>query len=165
MTWVNIIVQGILVGGLYALFAAGLSLIFGVMRLVNIAHGDFIVASAYLGWVVVQVTGLHPLASLIIVVPIAMLFGYALQLGIFNRTLGKDVLPPLLVTFGLSVIIQNALLETFTADNRKLFYGTAGRQYRLPATVAVHRRCRCDRRAAISLLQNRAGPRFPCHFG
>jgi branched-chain amino acid transport system permease protein len=123
MTWVNIIVQGILVGGLYALFAAGLSLIFGVMRLVNIAHGDFIVASAYLGWVVVQVTGLHPLASLIIVVPIAMLFGYALQLGIFNRTLGKDVLPPLLVTFGLSVIIQNALLGTFTADNRKLNVG------------------------------------------
>jgi branched-chain amino acid transport system permease protein len=123
MTWVNIIIQGILVGGLYALFAAGLSLIFGVMRLVNIAHGDFIVASAYLGWVVVQLTGLHPLASIILVVPIAMAFGYALQLAIFNRTLGKDVLPPLLVTFGLSVILQNALLETFTADNRKLNAG------------------------------------------
>jgi branched-chain amino acid transport system permease protein len=120
MTWVNIIIQGVLVGGLYALFAAGLSLIFGVMRLVNIAHGDLIVAAAYLAWSVVYMTGLHPLASLVIVVPLAMLFGYALQRGVLNRTLGKDILPPLLVTFGLSVIIQNALLEGFTADTRKL---------------------------------------------
>jgi branched-chain amino acid transport system permease protein len=120
MTWVNIIIQGVLVGGLYALFAAGLSLIFGVMRLVNIAHGDLIVAAAYLAWSTVYLTGLHPLVSLVVVIPLAMLFGYALQFGILNRTLGKDILPPLLVTFGLSVMIQNALLEGFTADTRKL---------------------------------------------
>jgi branched-chain amino acid transport system permease protein len=120
MTWINIIAQGILVGGLYALFAAGLSLIFGVMRLVNIAHGDLIVAAAYLAWSICYATGMHPLISLIAVVPLSMLFGYALQFGILNRTLGKDILPPLLVTFGLSVIIQNALLEGFTADTRKL---------------------------------------------
>jgi branched-chain amino acid transport system permease protein len=124
MTWVNIIVQGILVGGLYALFAAGLSLIFGVMRLVNIAHGDLIVAAAYLAWSIVYLTGLHPLVSLLVVVPLAMVFGYALQRGIFNHTLGKDILPPLLVSFGLSIIIQNALLEGFTADSRKLNAGT-----------------------------------------
>jgi branched-chain amino acid transport system permease protein len=123
MIWVNIIIQGILVGGLYALFAAGLSLIFGVMRLVNIAHGDLIVAAAFLAWTVVQATGLNPLVSLIVVVPIAMVFGYALQRGILNRTLGKDILPPLLVTFGLSVILQNGLLELFTADSRKLNAG------------------------------------------
>jgi branched-chain amino acid transport system permease protein len=123
MTWVNIIIQGILVGGLYALFAAGLSLIFGVMRLVNIAHGDLIIAVAYLAWSIVHVTGLHPLLSLLLVIPIAMGFGYALQYGILNRTLGKDILPPLLVTFGLSVIIQNGLLEIFTADPRKLNAG------------------------------------------
>ncbi|NJM31175.1 MAG: branched-chain amino acid ABC transporter permease, partial [Rhizobiales bacterium] len=123
MVWVNIVVQGVLVGGLYALFAAGLSLIFGVMRLVNIAHGDLIVAAAYLAWVIVYATGIHPLLSLVLVVPLAMLSGYALQLGILNRTLGKDILPPLLVTFGLSVIIQNALLEGFTADTRKLNAG------------------------------------------
>ena len=123
MIWVNIIIQGILVGGLYALFAAGLSLIFGVMRLVNIAHGDFIVATAFLAWVVVQATGLNPLLSLIIVVPLAMAFGYALQKWILNSTLGKDILPPLLVTFGLSVILQNGLLEVFTADSRKLNAG------------------------------------------
>ncbi len=123
MDWVNAIVQGILIGGLYALFAAGLSLIFGVMRLVNIAHGDLIVFAAFVALVIVQQTGLHPLASLIFVVPLMALFGYVLQLGILNRTLGKDILPPLLVTFGLSVIIQNGLLEIFTADSRKLDAG------------------------------------------
>ena len=124
MIWVNSVVQGILVGGLYALFAAGLSLIFGVMRLVNIAHGDMIVGAAYLAWTIVHVTGLNPLASLVVVVPLAMVFGYGLQAGILNRTLGKDILPPLLVTFGLSVIIQNGLLALYTADNRKLNAGS-----------------------------------------
>jgi branched-chain amino acid transport system permease protein len=123
VTWVNTIIQGILVGGLYALFAAGLSLIFGVMRLVNIAHGDLIVAAAYLAWVVIQMTGMHPLLSLVLVVPFAMAFGYALQRFVLNRTLGRDILPPLLVTFGLSVILQNGLLELFTADSRKLNAG------------------------------------------
>ena len=124
MIWVNIIVQGILVGGLYALFAAGLSLIFGVMRLVNIAHGDLIVAAAYLAWFICHMTGMHPLISIFIVVPLAMLAGYGLQRFILNRTLGKDILPPLLVTFGLSVIIQNGLLELFTVDSRKLNAGS-----------------------------------------
>lgn len=119
----NAILQGVLVGGLYALFAAGLSLIFGVMRLVNISHGDLIVAAAYLSWTAVQVTGLHPLLCVIFAVPIAAAFGYVVQRGILNRTLGKDILPPLLVTFGLSVIIQNGLLQSFSADSRKLDAG------------------------------------------
>jgi branched-chain amino acid transport system permease protein len=123
MAWVNGIVQGILLGGLYALFATGLSLIFGIMRLVNIAHGDLIVLAAFLGLVVVQALGLHPLVALVIVVPVMALFGYALQRLLLNRTLGRDILPPLLVTFGLSVIIQNGLLEIFTADSRKLHAG------------------------------------------
>ncbi len=123
MDWVNAVVQGVLVGGLYALFAAGLSLIFGVMRLVNIAHGDLIVLAAFVSLVMVEATGLHPLASLLLVVPLMALAGYALQRGILNHTLGKDILPPLLVTFGLSVILQNGLLEIFTADSRKLNAG------------------------------------------
>ncbi len=126
MDLVNTILQGVLVGGLYALFAAGLSLIFGVMRLVNIAHGDLIVLAAYVAMVVVKLTGLHPLVSLIFVVPIMAAFGYALQRGILNRTLGGDLLPPLLVTFGLSVILQNGLLTVFTADSRKLDAGRVG---------------------------------------
>lgn len=123
MDWVNAVLQGILLGGLYALFAAGLSLIFGVMRLVNIAHGDFIVLAAFLGLVVTGALGLHPLPALAIVVPVMALLGYALQRGILNQTLGRDILPPLLVTFGLSVILQNGLLEIFTADPQKLSAG------------------------------------------
>lgn len=122
--WLNALVQGMLLGGLYALFAAGLSLIFGVMRLVNIAHGDLIVLSAYLGLSVTAVLGLHPLAAMVIVVPAMGLIGYGLQRGILNRTLGDDLLPPLLVTFGLSVIIQNMLLEVYSADPQKLDAGT-----------------------------------------
>ncbi|MGI9493443.1 MAG: branched-chain amino acid ABC transporter permease [Geminicoccaceae bacterium] len=123
MDWINAIVQGALLGGLYALFAAGLSLIFGVMRLVNIAHGDLIVLAAYLGLTVTASSGLHPLIALVIVVPAMAALGYALQRGILNITLGDDILPPLLVTFGLSIIIQNALLETYTADPQKLSAG------------------------------------------
>nr|WP_306268609.1 branched-chain amino acid ABC transporter permease [Pararhizobium sp. IMCC3301] len=123
MDWVNAVLQGVLLGGLYALFAAGLSLIFGVMRLVNIAHGDFIVLAAFLGLVVTGTLGLHPLLALVIVVPVMALLGYVLQRGILNQTLGRDILPPLLVTFGLSVILQNGLLEIFTADPQKLSAG------------------------------------------
>ncbi len=123
MNLLNAVVQGILLGGLYALVAAGLSLIFGVMRLVNIAHGDLIVLAGYVALVAVWATGLHPLLTLIVVVPIMAVLGYALQRGVLNRTLGADILPPLLVTFGLSVIIQNGLLQTFTADSQKLQAG------------------------------------------
>jgi len=123
MEWANAIVQGILLGGLYALFAAGLSLIFGVMRLVNVAHGDLIVMAAYLALVVAQSLGVHPLVTLLIVTPVMAVVGYALQRGILNGTLGDDILPPLLVTFGLSVILQNGLLEVFTADNQKMNAG------------------------------------------
>jgi len=123
MGWVNVILQGVLIGGLYAMFAAGLSLIFGVMRLVNIAHGDLIVLAAYIALMATQGLGVDPLTSLLLVVPVMAAIGYALQRGLLNRTLGADLLPPLLVTFGLSIIIQNGLLEWFTADSRKLQAG------------------------------------------
>jgi branched-chain amino acid transport system permease protein len=123
MDWVNTVVQGALLGGLYALFAAGLSLIFGVMRLVNIAHGDLIILAAYLGLTVTTVAGINPMLALFIVVPAMGILGYALQRGILNQTLGDDLLPPLLVTFGLSVILQNGLLEIYTADPQKMDAG------------------------------------------
>src|ERR1700748_3992093 len=110
MNWVNIVLQGVLIGGLYAMFAAGLALIFGVMRLVNIAHGDLIVLAAYVALVTVQALGVNPLLSLVIVVPVMAGIGYVLQRGLLNRTLGDDLLPPLLVHFRLSVIIPNAPL-------------------------------------------------------
>ena len=121
--WINVIIQGVLVGGLYAMFAAGLSLIFGIMRLVNIAHGDLIVLAAYLALVATHTLGINPITSLLIVVPLMAALGYVLQRVLLNRTLGDDLLPPLLVTFGLSVIIQNALLEVFTADSVRLQAG------------------------------------------
>lgn len=121
--WINTIVQGVLLGGLYAIFAAGLSLIFGVMRLVNIAHGDMIVLAAYVALLVTTSFGLDPVSSILLVAPLMAALGYGLQRGVLNRTLGPDLLPPLLVTFGMSVIIQNGLLEIFTADSRKLDAG------------------------------------------
>jgi branched-chain amino acid transport system permease protein len=123
MEWVNIFIQGALLGGFYSLFAIGLSMSFGIMRLVNIAHGDFIVLAAYVGMVAVQSTGLSPFLSLVIVVPVMFLLGYALQRGLLNFTLSGGLLPPLLVTFGISVIIQNGLLQGFGAYDHRLQEG------------------------------------------
>ena len=120
VAWVDTILQGLLLGGLYALFATGLSLIFGVMRIVNLAHGDFSILAAFLAVVVVEALGWNPFVALILVVPLMAGLGYALQMLVLNRLIGRGILPPILVTFGFSVIIQNALLETFSADSRRL---------------------------------------------
>jgi len=124
MEWIDTIVQGALLGGLYALFAAGLSLMFGVMRIVNIAHGDLIVFSSYLALAVVQGLGIGPFAALPLVAVGMFILGYVLQRGLLNFTLGSDVLPPLLVTFGLSIIIENGLQQVFSADPQRLPAGT-----------------------------------------
>jgi branched-chain amino acid transport system permease protein len=121
--WLDALIQGVLLGGLYALFAAGLSLIFGVMRLVNLAHGDFIVVAAYIILLVASRLGLDPFAAALIALPILFVVGYALQHVLLNRALGRDLLPPLLVTFGLSIIIQNGLLQLFSADSVRLRSG------------------------------------------
>lgn len=126
MIWIDTIVQGILLGGLYALFAAGLSLVFGIMRLVNLAHGDLIVFGAFLILVIVSTLGLNPFLAAAIAAPLMFCLGWALQRSILNRTLGDDILPPLLVTFGLSVVLQNALLEGFSADSQRLPTGDLG---------------------------------------
>jgi branched-chain amino acid transport system permease protein len=112
-----------LLGGFYALFAIGLSMSFGIMRLVNIAHGDLIVLAAYVALLVTETTGLDPFLSLIIVVPVMFVLGYALQRGILNMTLSGGLLPPLLVTFGISIIIQNGLLQAFGAYDHRLQVG------------------------------------------
>ncbi len=118
------ILQGILLGAVYGLFAAGLSLAFGVMRLVNVAHGDFIVLSAFLALGVQKICGFpSPFLSLLLLVPFMFAVGYLLQRTILNPALGQDILRPVLITFGLSVIIQNGLLEAASADSRKLSGG------------------------------------------
>ncbi|GAA6142753.1 branched-chain amino acid ABC transporter permease [Hydrogenophaga sp. 5NK40-0174] len=127
--WINTLMQGLLLGGLYALFATGLSLSFGIMRMVNIAHGDLIVLAGF-----GSVAAVAPLinsggsawwawASLLLVVPAMAMLAYALQRLVLNRTLGHDILSPLLVTFGLSIIVQNLMLEVFSADVRRLDTG------------------------------------------
>ncbi len=121
--WIDTVLQGLLLGGLYALFAVGLSLMFGVMRLVNIAHGDFIVLAAFLAIGIALGVPAGPALLLAMTLPVMIAAGYGLQRGVLNRTLGKDILPPLLVTFGLSIIIQNVLLEVFSADSRGLSAG------------------------------------------
>jgi branched-chain amino acid transport system permease protein len=118
--WISVVVQGTLLGGLYAMFAIGLAISFGVMRLVNIAHGDLIVLTAYLALSVVDALQIHPLVSLGIVIPIVGVFGYLLQRGVLNNVIGPDLLPPVLVTFGISIIIQNVLLQLYSADARRL---------------------------------------------
>lgn len=123
MAWLDTIIQGILLGGLYALFAAGLSLVFGIMRLVNLAHGDLIVLAAFLILVLVSALGLNPFIAALVAMPLMFAVGWALQFFLLNRTLGTDILPPLLVTFGLSIVIQNGLLEGFTADSRRIPVG------------------------------------------
>ena len=121
---VNILVQGVLLGGLYALFAAGLSLVFGIMRLVNLAHGDLMVLAAFLILALVTKLGLNPFVAALVAAPIMFALGWLLQSQVLNRTLGPDILPPLLVTFGLSIVIQNGLLEVFSADSRRISTGS-----------------------------------------
>jgi branched-chain amino acid transport system permease protein len=113
------ILQGVLLGGLYGLFALGLSLMFGVMRLTNTAHGDFIILGSFATLSLVS-TGLTPVQSVFVTLPIAGFIGYALQRYVLNGTLGKDPLPSLVVTFGLSIVTQNFLLELFSADPRSI---------------------------------------------
>ena len=135
---VDTILQGVLLGALYALFATGLSVAFGVMRLVNIAHGDLIVLASYISLAVMKLTGVGPLPSLLAVVPIMAGLGYLLQRGLLQRVLSRDPLPALLVTFGLSVIVQNGLLELCSADTRRLDAGRlASASLPLPGGLAV----------------------------
>jgi branched-subunit amino acid ABC-type transport system permease component len=120
LAWVNAVIQGVLTGGLYALFACGLSLMFGVMKVVNLAHGDLAVVAGYLAIGVITVTHIPVLWSFLVVVPLMAALGYLLQRTIIQTALDRGVLTTLMVTFGLSVVIENALLQFFTANSRGL---------------------------------------------
>ncbi|GAB3351076.1 branched-chain amino acid ABC transporter permease [Modestobacter lapidis] len=126
MNTVNAVVQGVLLGGLYALVAAGLSLVFGVMRIVNLAHGVLAVLAAYGSLLLGEHLGWNPFLSLLVVVPAMAALGYALQRALLDRALRGGELAPLLVTFGLAIVIQNLLLETFSADTQRLDVGAFG---------------------------------------
>jgi len=121
--WIETLLQGVLLGGLYSLYATGLSVIFGIMRLVNLAHGDLIVLGAFL-ILGATAAGVPLIVACAVVVPLMFALGYVLQSVLLNRALGRNILPPLLITFGLSIIVQNGLLETFSADTRRLDVGS-----------------------------------------
>lgn len=122
----ELVINGLLLGCLYGLFALGLSLSLGLMRTINLAHGDLIVYGAYVSAAVTAGLGWGPLASMVVVLPVMFATGVAIQLGLLNRLLGAPALSPLLVTFGLSIVIQNLLLEVFTANTRSLQAGDLG---------------------------------------
>ena len=124
MTWVNAIIQGVLIGGLYALFACGLSLMFGVMKVINLAHGDLAVVAGYVAVGVIAVTKVPAVWSFVLVVPIMAILGYVLQRTVLQASLNRGVLTTLLVTFGLSVVIENGLLQFFSANSHSLNIGS-----------------------------------------
>lgn len=120
MSVLNAIVQGIFLGGLYALFACGLSLMFGVLRIINLAHGDIAVLGAFLVWSIATQGGMSPFWALLLALPIMLAVGYGLQVTLLARSLRSGALTPLLTTFGLAIVIQNALLQTYSPDVRSL---------------------------------------------
>jgi len=120
MQLVETLLNGLLVGGLYGLIGLGLSINFGTMRVVHLAHGDLIVLGAYFLVTVLVPAGIPPLLAAAIVVPALFALGWALQRFVVGRSLGRGVLPPLIVTFGISTVLQNVLLLGATADARTL---------------------------------------------
>src|ERR1700749_767308 len=123
MAWVNAIIQGLLTGGLYALFACGLSLLFGVMKVVNLAHGDLAVVAGYIGVGIIAVTHVPVLWSIPIVVVLMAVLGYVLQRSLLEAAISRGELTTLIVTFGLSIIIENGLQQFFTANSRGIGVG------------------------------------------
>jgi branched-chain amino acid transport system permease protein len=124
VNWLDTVIQGTLLGGLYALFAMGLAVIYGVMKQINIAHGDFIVLAAYVALGIVAATGLTPFLVIPLAIVVFGAFGYVLQRTVLNRTLGSDILPPLVVTYGMSIVIENVLQQTQSGDPKSLKIGS-----------------------------------------
>jgi len=137
------ILNGILLGGLYAVIAIGMSTMFGIVKLVNLAHGDLMMLASYLSLVLVTWLGVSPLLTLFMVIPIMFVVGFFIQGFLLNRVLGKEMEPPLLVAFGLSIILQNLLLIIFTPDARSLMTDLAvmtipvGEDLNIPVLYAV----------------------------
>lgn len=120
MQWLDGLIQGLLLGGMYAQYALGMALMFGVMRIVNITHGDLVILLALIGISLATTYHIGPFAALIVLVPLAALIGYGLQRLVLNRVVGSDPLPSLIATFGLSIALQNLMLQIWSADTRSL---------------------------------------------
>ncbi len=123
MVWVDALIQGILIGGFYALFACGLSLLFGVMGIIDLAHGDLAVIAAFVALTLAPAAHVPMVWSFVLVVPLFALGGYVLQRTLLQASLDRSPFTTLLVTFGLSVVIENVLLEVFTSNGQSLSIG------------------------------------------
>ncbi len=137
---INTLLQGILLGGYYAVIACGLSFMFSIMRIINLAHGSLAVAAAYGLWLLASKFGISPFAGLLIVLPIMAAFGWLLQRFVLERSARGGTLLPILTTFGLSIVIDNLLFEQFGADTRSLapFIGNLSyASWQLPGHIFV----------------------------
>jgi branched-chain amino acid transport system permease protein len=138
MAWVNALLQGILLGGLYALFATGQALVFGVMRLTNLAHGDFTILPAYVALMLVAALGFNPFYSIPVTMVIMFAVGYVLQRGVLNHIVGSKIAIGVIVTFGISMLIQNGLLLGFDANSQGLDAGNIENQsIRISENLAI----------------------------
>ena len=138
MIWLNVIVSGVLLGGFYALFACGLSLMFGVMKIINLAHGDMAVVAGYTAVFLVPKFHLPEVWSFLVVVPIFALLGYIVQRTLFQKSIDRDPFTTLLVTFGLSVVIENLLLEIYTANAQSINIGSLiAKSWQVNNTISV----------------------------
>lgn len=133
---IQLLVNGILLGGVYALMGVGMTMIFGIVRLTNLAHGEFIVVGAYASTLLAGALGCDPLLTLIVTVPCMFFLGMGLQSGLINRVMPKGSEPALLVTFGLSSILQDAMLLLFSADARHTGGAYSSRVFSL-GTVSI----------------------------
>lgn len=138
MIWINIVVSGMLLGGFYALFACGLSLMFGVMKIINLAHGDMAVVAGYTAVFLVPKFHLAEVWSFVVVVPIFAVLGYIVQRTLFQKSIDRDPFTTLLVTFGLSVVIENLLLEIYTANAQSINIGSLiAKSWQVNSTIYV----------------------------
>jgi branched-subunit amino acid ABC-type transport system permease component len=138
VTWINVVVSGILLGGFYALFACGLSLMFGVMKIINLAHGDMAVVAGYTAVFLVPKFHLPEVWSFLVVVPIFALLGYIVQRTLLQKSIDRDPFTTLLVTFGLSVVIENLLLEIYTANAQSINIGSLiAKSWQVNTTIYV----------------------------
>ncbi|HEY5262713.1 MAG TPA: branched-chain amino acid ABC transporter permease [Acidimicrobiales bacterium] len=138
MIWLNVVVSGVLLGGFYALFACGLSLMFGVMKIINLAHGDMAVVAGYTAVFLVPKFHLPEVWSFLVVVPVFALLGYVVQRTLLQKSIDRDPFTTLLVTFGLSVVIENLLLEIYTANAQSINIGSLiAKSFALNSTIYV----------------------------
>lgn len=140
MNWVNDVLQGIMLGGFYGLLACGLALMFGLMRIINLAHGDLAVLGAYLIYLLLEHWHTSPFLALLPVLPVMLLIGYVLQRVLLERSLRSGLLVPLLTTFGLAIVIQNLLDQGFSPNDRSLGAaagGIASASWRISSQLSV----------------------------